>query len=227
MIEAQYDERLGVVAPLTQLPRLMTALPAVRLNTRTFAAYANASLHDVLGRGLEGAQHLQAATLDHTVFFNRGGTFQGVALPPEAQFAPAFYAGVADFDGDGHEDLFLAQNFFPTEIGTRRYDAGRGLLLLGQGGGTLVPVPGQVDRKSTRLNSSHDQISYAVFCLKKKNEINYRGIEAFNESGVEGIIPFVHPEFESTTPPNLAAEPDTYSGYDCVRSGCASFFEVM
>src|SRR5205085_11367303 len=29
-----------------------------------------------------------------------------------------------------------------------------------------VPAPG-VDRKSTRLNSSHSQISYAVFCLKK------------------------------------------------------------
>src|SRR2546430_12237004 len=27
----------------------------------------------------------------------------------------------------------------------------------------------RVDRKSTRLNSSHSQISYAVFCLKKKN----------------------------------------------------------
>src|SRR5206468_11772697 len=27
------------------------------------------------------------------------------------------------------------------------------------------------DRKSTRLNSSHDQISYAVFCLKKKRKI--------------------------------------------------------
>src|SRR6185312_2027521 len=27
------------------------------------------------------------------------------------------------------------------------------------------------DRKSTRLNSSHDQISYAVFCLKKKNRV--------------------------------------------------------
>src|SRR2546430_17105875 len=27
------------------------------------------------------------------------------------------------------------------------------------------------DRKSTRLNSSHSQISYAVFCLKKKNRI--------------------------------------------------------
>src|SRR5206468_10050400 len=28
------------------------------------------------------------------------------------------------------------------------------------------------DRKSTRLNSSHDQISYAVFCLKKKKKKN-------------------------------------------------------
>src|SRR2546430_13635256 len=27
-----------------------------------------------------------------------------------------------------------------------------------------------IDRKSTRLNSSHSQISYAVFCLKKKNK---------------------------------------------------------
>src|SRR2546421_12955767 len=29
------------------------------------------------------------------------------------------------------------------------------------------------DRKSTRLNSSHDQISYAVFCLKKKKKYKY------------------------------------------------------
>src|SRR5438270_9439799 len=30
--------------------------------------------------------------------------------------------------------------------------------------------PGKRDRKSTRLNSSHSQISYAVFCLKKKRK---------------------------------------------------------
>src|SRR3712207_7773121 len=34
------------------------------------------------------------------------------------------------------------------------------------------------DRKSTRLNSSHANISYAVFCLKKKKEINYRYLYA-------------------------------------------------
>src|SRR2546421_7500921 len=31
------------------------------------------------------------------------------------------------------------------------------------------------DRKSTRLNSSHDQISYAVFCLKKKKKKKHDG----------------------------------------------------
>src|SRR2546421_11525794 len=31
-------------------------------------------------------------------------------------------------------------------------------------------ISDDVDRKSTRLNSSHDQISYAVFCLKKKKK---------------------------------------------------------
>src|SRR3712207_8974715 len=48
-------------------------------------------------------------------------------------------------------------------------------------GAVVVVVPmaqdegvgaGRVDRKSTRLNSSHANISYAVFCLKKKNNIS-------------------------------------------------------
>src|SRR2546427_6938535 len=34
----------------------------------------------------------------------------------------------------------------------------------------LRDLNGGQDRKSTRLNSSHSQISYAVFCLKKKNK---------------------------------------------------------
>src|SRR5690606_40364148 len=43
---------------------------------------------------------------------------------------------------------------------------GRGV---GQAGHMRHPVPPQ-DRKSTRLNSSHVKISYAVFCLKKKKK---------------------------------------------------------
>src|SRR5699024_11278063 len=38
----------------------------------------------------------------------------------------------------------------------------------------LVPFQKQTDRKSTRLNSSHVSISYAVFCLKKKTHKNLK-----------------------------------------------------
>src|SRR2546427_5002859 len=38
--------------------------------------------------------------------------------------------------------------------------------------GKLTDVD-ELDRKSTRLNSSHSQISYAVFCLKKKKKLQY------------------------------------------------------
>src|SRR5438445_4591735 len=45
---------------------------------------------------------------------------------------------------------------------------------------TRRPGPRRRDRKSTRLNSSHANISYAVFCLKKKNQATLvgGGIEA-------------------------------------------------
>src|SRR3712207_8476630 len=49
----------------------------------------------------------------------------------------------------------------------RAYPAGRAIQPRARGG--------QQDRKSTRLNSSHANISYAVFCLKKKNKYRAGG----------------------------------------------------
>src|SRR2546430_13550915 len=49
-------------------------------------------------------------------------------------------------------------------------DLGPGALDNGAGSGAVLETARAIkaDRKSTRLNSSHSQISYAVFCLKKK-----------------------------------------------------------
>jgi ketosteroid isomerase-like protein len=58
-------------------------------------------------------------------------------------------------------------------------------------------------------------------------EIVKRGFDAFNERGVEGIIPLIHSDFEATTPPSLASEPDTYRGPDGIRRWFDSFDEVM
>jgi ketosteroid isomerase-like protein len=53
------------------------------------------------------------------------------------------------------------------------------------------------------------------------------GFEALGEGGVEGLLPFIHPEFEVTTPPGLAAEPDTYRGPEGIRRYFDSFYEAM
>src|SRR3712207_8521575 len=65
--------------------------------------------------------------------------------------------------------------------------AGRFLQLIGRGGVVTtcnVEIAEHIveaDRKSTRLNSSHANISYAVFCLKKKtNQISYSDTSAIH-----------------------------------------------
>src|SRR3712207_7463491 len=49
-----------------------------------------------------------------------------------------------------------------------------GELPLLKGGDPAARIEDDQDRKSTRLNSSHANISYAVFCLKKKNQVLFR-----------------------------------------------------
>jgi hypothetical protein len=142
LVTAAFDPRVKAVAPLTSFSRLSWALRELRGRIPTFSAYADASLERVIGPAFAKAQRLRLTTLEHVLLRNRGSRFTAVALPDEAQLAPAFAPVVGDFDGDGSEDLFLAQNFSQTEIGTPRLDAGRGLLLLGDGQGGLRPISG-------------------------------------------------------------------------------------
>src|SRR5688572_32691083 len=51
----------------------------------------------------------------------------------------------------------------------------------------IVAGTQRLDRKSTRLNSSHSQISYAVFCLKKKKKTNNQKITTTQVS-----VPLTH-----------------------------------
>ncbi len=158
---AQDDRRIGGVAPFTDFARIRQALPASALRLRTFSAYADATIETVMGPRGSNAIRLSATTMEHVVFLNRGARFEIQPLPLEAQLSPAFYAGVADFDGDGREDVFLSQNFFATDPATPRYDAGRGLLLLGDGTGRLTAVPGQ--RSGLMIYGEQRGAAYADF----------------------------------------------------------------
>jgi hypothetical protein len=142
MLLAREDSRLHGLAPLNSYTRVRVAIPDLATRVSTFAAYADATLDRVLGTHASQSARLQVVTQDNMIFLNRGDHFEAKALPMEAQLAPAHYVGIADFDGDGFEDVFLSQNFYPTAVGLPRYDGGRGLLLLGDGKGGLRAVPG-------------------------------------------------------------------------------------
>ncbi len=142
LLLARQDPRLNALAILNSYPRVRHAIPEIPTRLGTFGAYADATAEQVLGPMLSRMERTSIVTLDHMVFLNRGGRFEARPLPVEAQLAPASFAGVADFDGDGAEDLFLSQNFFPTAVGIPRYDAGRSLLLSGDGRGGLTPLSG-------------------------------------------------------------------------------------
>ncbi len=58
-------------------------------------------------------------------------------------------------------------------------------------------------------------------------ELVKQGFAALRDGGVDALMPFIHPEFEATTPAELASEPDTYRGHEGIRRYFESFYEAM
>src|SRR2546430_11227147 len=88
--------------------------------------------------------------------------FRSAAATNFAVGAGPTSVAIGDLNGDGKLDLAVANG-----------NSNNVSVLLGTGTGFFAPAT-NLDRKSTRLNSSHSQISYAVFCLKKKKNPQLR-----------------------------------------------------
>jgi hypothetical protein len=117
-------------------------MPSLKEKFPTFNEFATALLPDIYTpEKLDGSLHLTANELASGVFLNDGsGHFAFRPLPRMAQSAPIFGVVAADFTGDGHTDLFLAQNFNGPQVETGRYDGGLSLLLVGDGTGEFTPA---------------------------------------------------------------------------------------
>ena len=143
VVESHFDPGLGFEVPERQLDGLAKSMPWLRERFATHKSYSTSSLEQVLGPRMSDFRFVEANTLESMVFLNRGdGRFEPHPLPAEAQFAPVFGLVVGDLDGDGREDLFLAQNFFSVQPEAPRYDAGRGLVLRGSPGGGFETLSG-------------------------------------------------------------------------------------
>ena len=137
VIETEIDHVRQKRVPSRQLVPLATSLPFLAQTFSSHAKYSEASIETVLGERLRLARAASATTLASMAFLNDGGVFRPIVLPDPIQWAPATGLARGDFNGDGHEDVFLAQNYFATRPNVSRLDGGRGVLLLGDGTGTL------------------------------------------------------------------------------------------
>ena len=64
--------------------------------------------------------------------------------------------------------------------------------------------------------------------MSQKNvEIMRSACAAMAEQGLEAALALTDPQFEATTPPSLASEPDTYRGHEGVRRYLGSFGDAM
>src|SRR2546430_13609809 len=93
-----------------------------------------------------------------------------IRRPPRSTLFPYTTLFRSGRDPVGHAGIVVRRQRVGGEQPPHEADQ-RGLLLLAPARVLVLAFPllEPLDRKSTRLNSSHSQISYAVFCLKKKN----------------------------------------------------------
>jgi hypothetical protein len=182
MIEAHYEPSMQGYVPLIHPDLALRGMPWLRPRFPTWKSWSESTVEQILGGRAGMARVLEADWLSSAVLLNRGDHFIVVRLPDEAQFAPVFGLGVADFDGDGHEDIFLSQNFFATAPGVSRQDAGRGLLLLGDGQGGLVPVSGLSD-DFYNFNAERGQLlgrrTGRIFKLGDRLEVQVAKVDTF------------------------------------------------
>jgi hypothetical protein len=140
ILEGRWDPVARRHVPERDLESLMNGLPQLPDRFATYASFNQSSLEDVVGPASNRVTRIQSTWFPSTVFLNRKTHFEPIPLPPIAQFSPAFGITAADFNGDGHADLFLAQNSHASHPRQPRMDAGRGLLLLGNGDGSFTPL---------------------------------------------------------------------------------------
>tara|TARA_R110002167_G_scaffold361848_3_gene580499 strand:- start:1559 stop:4876 length:3318 start_codon:yes stop_codon:yes gene_type:complete len=128
---------MGESYPVFSKDDLVGQLGGLKARYVNYSDYANQKITDIFtAKELEGSNILRANTFASSYLENMGDNkFRLSALPTPAQFAPIYGALVYDYDGDGNLDVILAGNFFGTRVKYGRYDANKGVLLLGDGKG--------------------------------------------------------------------------------------------
>ena len=120
-----------------------------------YADFASSSIEEILGEeNLNEAIQLTVNNFSHVALINDGNmSFTQSKLPFESQWAPIMDMVVDDFTGDNIPDVVVAGNLWDSEPETPAYDAGKGLLLKGNGDGTFT-TSARIDQSGLLLNNN-------------------------------------------------------------------------
>jgi hypothetical protein len=109
-------------------------MPFISEKFKNYHSFASSTLIDILPKDkMDAAVVYEISNFESIILVNDKGTLKPQALPIEAQVSPIKDALVDDFNNDGFKDIIIVGNHYGVEVETVRYDAGYGLLLLGDG----------------------------------------------------------------------------------------------
>ncbi|MCB9232063.1 MAG: VCBS repeat-containing protein [Bacteroidia bacterium] len=148
----------GKLYPKYSLDQITTQAPGLRGRFNTYKSYSYATSEEVVGpEKWSSAPKWYLKQVQSLVLLNDGkGKFTQIPLNPEAQMFPLKDLLVRDLNADGKPDLVLVGNHFDTSPDLGREDAGRGLILLGEGEGKFRAL--SASQSGFYLNSDSRQI---------------------------------------------------------------------
>ncbi len=140
VVEAAHEE--GKIYPVRGKSCSTNAMPFLQEKFPTFHDFALATIDDIYSPGQnDNALELKATILSSILILNMGkGSFEIRMLPTLAQLSPAFGSVMHDFNGDGHLDVVIGQNFYHPQRETGRMNAGLNVFLKGNGKGDLEAI---------------------------------------------------------------------------------------
>ncbi|WP_340103088.1 FG-GAP-like repeat-containing protein [Rhodohalobacter sp. 8-1] len=141
IVDAYYHEPVSAYVPRRQLLDFRS-LPTILRNVQSHEEFSEAPIGKIFDLSISRVPYKEINTVHHLLFLNTGNGFETKQLPIEAQMSTGYHVGVLDYDNDGNEDLFISQNSFEYPSSVAKQDAGRGLLLKGDGTGSFEAISG-------------------------------------------------------------------------------------
>ena len=189
LIETVFEPYHNGYFPNVHFSKLVQHLPPIRGRTSSHEQFATTRIENLLGPQIEMGAFVETHTLSSALFINNENTFEKQVLPREAQAFPIFGMTAFDANSDGQLDLYLGGNFHGLPLGEGRIDAGRGLLMLGDGTGSFRPEDGSVS--GIKVYGEQRAVGHADFNRDGRPDLittqNARETHLFNGKGNHGI----------------------------------------